>query len=480
MKSLRLILSALVASSTLATVVAAAPATLSEKPRRVFVIPIENQIEPALLYVIRRGAQEAVAAKADAVVFTMDTPGGTVDAAQEICRTIQELPMPSYTLVKRNAFSAGAIIALSTDAIYMQPGSVIGDAMPIMISMFGGVEQMPDDIKEKMTSGVAAMIRANAQQNGHDPDLAEAMVRRDKGYAIGTNTISLPGRLLTLTDVEAARPRPDTQKPLLSSGTVKDLPEMLDRVGLAGAEVRTLHVTAAERVARWIAAITPLLLIAGVLGIYVEIKTPGFGLPGILGGLCIALFFWGHHIAGLAGLEDALLFVAGVALILIEVYLLPGHVVPGLLGISMIVLSLLLALARQSVAPDAGWLPSARDLAVPSLVISLVVIVTGIAAALLGRYLPKSRLAHPLVLAHAHQRSKGYVSAPAEADLLGQTGTALAVLRPAGTARIGTRRVDVVTRGGFIEAGAAIRVVAVEGARIVVEAIAKAGGGDRK
>src|ERR1039457_5528583 len=159
-----------------------APPALAAAPTNapvVYTIPIHGMIEPALLYVIRRGVAEAGAVNANAIVFLMDTPGGTVDAATEIVRTIQNIKVPTYTLVENHAFSAGAIIALATKQIYMPPGSVIGDAMPILMTPGGTVEAMPDDIKEKSVSGVAALIRSAAQQSGHDPEVAEKMVRRE-------------------------------------------------------------------------------------------------------------------------------------------------------------------------------------------------------------------------------------------------------------------------------------------------------------
>ncbi len=440
----------------------------------VYMIPIKGEIESALMYVIRRGANEAREAKADAVVFEMDTPGGTLQAAEEICRILQSLPMPTYTLVEKDAFSAGAIIALATKKIFMEPGSVIGDAMPIMMGMFGGVEQMPDDIKEKMTSAVSALIRANAQQNGYDPQLAECMVRRDMEYKIGDDIISRSNRLLTLTNIEAERPVGAEKKPLLSSGTVKDLPALLEKNGLAGAEIRTLEVTAAERIARWIAAISPLLLMAGLLGIYIEFKSPGLIMPGVLGALCLVLFFWGQHIAGLSGMEEVVIFGIGIVLLIVEIYVLPGHIAPGVIGIICIFAALLMAMTPR--IPNAPNLPvpifpTWPDLQIPLIKIGITIIGAGLGAALLARSLPGSRLASPLVLAHAEGTKSGFVSATQEASLVGQTGEAVSMLRPAGTARFGGKHIDVVTRGDFIQPGAKIRVVEAQGSRVVVEAV---------
>ena len=156
------------------------PAHPSSTPQPlVYIIPIKKMIEPALLYVVRRGVDEAVRNDAEAIIFEMDTPGGAVNAAKEIISVITKTDIPTYTFVEKDAYSAGAIIALATPNIYMAPGSVIGAATPMMMSPVGGVQEMPDEVQEKMTSAVAAMVRSAAEQGGHDKQLAEAMVRAD-------------------------------------------------------------------------------------------------------------------------------------------------------------------------------------------------------------------------------------------------------------------------------------------------------------
>ncbi|NCC53778.1 MAG: hypothetical protein EOM20_21590, partial [Spartobacteria bacterium] len=161
----------------------------------VYIIPINNMIEPALLYVIRRGVSEAENRNAAAIIFVMDTPGGRVDVTGDILRIIQNISVPTYTYIEKDAYSAGAIIALGTKHIYMAPGSVIGAATPMMMTPGGGVQDLPDEVEEKMVSGVAAKVRAAAEQGGHDTQLAEAMVRRDMEYKIGDTVISEKGEL---------------------------------------------------------------------------------------------------------------------------------------------------------------------------------------------------------------------------------------------------------------------------------------------
>lgn len=442
----------------------------------VYVIPVHGMIEPALVYVIRRGVAEADAKGAAAVVLSMDTLGGRLDAATDIVQLMQRVKAPTYTFVEKNAISAGAIISLSTDKIFMAPGSVIGDAMPIMMSPTGGAQEMPAAIEEKTVSAVSALIRAAAQESGHDPQLAEAMVRREQEYKIGDEIISPAGQLLTLTNIEAEREvgPDDARRALLSSGTRATLEEMLASLGLADASVRTLEVTSAERLARYIAALSSLFLMAGLLGLYIEFKTPGFGLPGILGICSLALFFWGHHIAGLAGIEEIAIFVIGIALIAVEVFVLPGFGIAGILGIMLVVWSLLHAMIQS--LPDGVWFPSLPEFQWPVFHLALGIILAGVAGLLLGTFLPRTPIYGRLVLQQATRSAQGYTADSTGArNLVGETGIAATALRPGGAMTLGERRLDVVTRGEFVEANARLRIVDAHGNRIVVEEITPQG-----
>jgi membrane-bound serine protease (ClpP class) len=432
----------------------------------VYVIPIRGQIEGALLYVIRRGLAEAEQKNAAAIVFVMDTPGGTLGAASDIVRSIQAAKPPVYTFVEKDAFSAGAIIALSTKNIYMAPGSVIGDALPILMSPFGGIQEMPASVEEKAVSAVSALVRSAAQSAGHDPELAEKMVRRDNEYKVGDKVISPAGRLLTLTAEEAAQPGKDGQ-PLLSAGTAANIPAVLEQLALAGHPVVEMQITSAEKIARLIAAAAPILMMLGFLGIYIEIKTPGFGLPGILGAACLALFFWGHHIAGLAGMEDLVLFIVGLALILVEIFLIPGFGFAGVFGVALVLVSLVGAMVR--IVPGGSWLPAWDDLQIPIFKTCAALVGTGTCALLFGRFLPRSQLFGRITLSAANTAAGGYTAAPDSSAWIGKTGTTLTQLHPAGAVRIGGQRLDVVTSGEFIDIGVTVKIVEAHGNRMVVQ-----------
>ncbi len=433
----------------------------------VYIIPIKKTIEQALVYVIRRGVDEAVRNHADAIIFEMDTPGGLVSAAEDIISIITHTDSPIYTFVEKDAYSAGAIIALATPHIYMASGSVIGAATPLMLSPMGGVQDMPDEVQEKMTSAVAAMVRAAAEQGGHDPELAEAMVRADMEYSIDGEVISENGRLLTLTNEEASQQVGTDQRPLLSEGTVENVDELLVTIGLKNAEKHTLRITSAEKIARFVKTpgIAILLMICGFGGLWLEFKVPGFGVFGITGISCLLLLYFGHHIAGLAGWEDIIILLTGISLIALEVFVIPGFGVAGISGILLILISLVSMMVEHV---PGKWRPlefSADAFATPMLDIVLALIGTFALAMVAGKFLPKTRLFNTLTL--------GAVSpVPVQEEtLVGMKGIAHSDLRPSGTAYFDGRKLDVVTYGDYIPNQSPVRITEVHGNRIVVEQI---------
>lgn len=437
----------------------------------VYQMPIKEMIEPSLIYILGRGIKESEELGADAVVFVMDTPGGRVDTTEEIIRLIEKIKVPTYTFVEHNAISAGAIIALSTDYIYMAPGSKIGDAMPIIASPQGGMQSLGDAEREKIESYVDSLIRGIAQRKGRPEDLASAMVRRSVEYKIGDTIISKEGEILTMTHLEAER-RFDfdgVEKPLLSEGTVDNVAAMLDRAGLAGAEIREFEVSDLERIARFISMLAPILMTIGMLALWIEFQTPGIGWGAMVGVICLGLFFFGHHIAGLAGQEEMLLFLLGLILLLVEIFALPGFGLIGITGIFLMMWSLLVSMAPSF--SDGPLIPSLPDLKTPIRNMVTSMILSGIGMLLISRYVPKSRAASWLVLKESTSRQSGYQSSDQRADLLGQVGQTVTPLRPGGAAMFGEHRQDVMAQGEFIENGRPVKVVEVQGNRIVVEEV---------
>jgi len=411
-------------------------------------VPVEGVIELGLAPFVERSLREAAASGARAVILDIDTPGGRVDAAERIADAVSDSEVPVFAYVNRRALSAGALIALATEGIYMRPGSILGAATPVD----GSGQKAP----EKIVSAMRSSMRALAEARGLDPAIAEAMVDED----LEIDGVVDAGRLLTLTTEEAAQ--------LGYASEVADWgPLLLAILGTEDVEVVDMEVNWAERIVRFLShpLVAPFLLSLGFLGLLVEIKSPGLGIAGAAGLLSLALFFGSHFIIGLAGLEGILLFAAGLVLVLVEVFVLPGVGVFGIFGGLAMLLGVYLSLL--------GSLPTAVDFSRASSVLSAALAMVLVSSWLLLRRLPSNRRLHRLgiFLGEATDRETGFVSAVARVELLGKEGVAMTDLRPSGTGLFGEERVDVVSESEWIEAGSPIRIIASEGYRQVVRRI---------
>ncbi|MCX6348905.1 MAG: ATP-dependent Clp protease proteolytic subunit [Candidatus Aureabacteria bacterium] len=447
----------------LAALAAPCPGAARERDRPVYVIPVEGEIEEGLVWVIRRGITEAERNRARAIVLHIDTNGGSVAATQEILKLLARTKIPTYSFIDLNALSAGAYIATATNHIYMAPGSTIGAATPIAAIPGIGPVHLDQAVEEKMTSALRAMIASAAEKNGHPAKIVEAMVDRD----VEIPGVVEKGKLLTLTNQQA-----ESDQVGLSEGTAESLSALLETTGLSDAPLVTVETTPAEKAARVLtnSVVTIILLIGGLAGIYLEIKTPGFGLPGIAGILLLSLFFFGHYIAGLAGYEEIALFLAGAVLLFIELFVTPGFGLLGVSGIVLIVVSFVLAMGEGPFfSPETIFSPNYLR-ALTNLGISLLGLILLILLTYRSLFVRSSPFYGKFVLTAEEKGETGFVSAPRELSRLkGIMGSALSSLRPAGRARFGDEVADVVTQGEFIEAGTGVEVVAVEGSRIVVK-----------
>jgi membrane-bound serine protease (ClpP class) len=434
----------------------------------VVIIPVKEDITQNTVYLIRRGLRQAEQQKAKALVIDMDTHGGSVDATEKILALLKRAPMKTFTYVNTKAYSAGAFIAAGTNRIYMAPGSVIGAATPVMMMPGSGVQELPKSYEEKINSAMRALIRTTAQDKGHNPDVFEAMVDADKGLVVNGTTISPKGKVLTLTNEEAQKTYGKPPKPLLSAGTVKELSELLAREKLDAVETEEIRLTGFEQVARFLTAISPILILLGLLGIYVEMNTPGFGFPGIGAILCFVLVFFGSYLAGLAGWEHLLLLLLGVALLAIEIFLIPGFGVTGIAGIVCVCGALLLMMTER-LPGGSWWWPSWEQVQMPLIKLCFSVVGAVIGAYIIGKFLPKTPLWKRMELSPAAVTAPEPLAGVApQTKLLGEIGVAETQLRPAGKARFAGQLVDVVTQGDLIEKGQRVKVIEAAGARIVV------------
>jgi len=456
------------------------PPSTNVTGKTVYVLPIRADIMPPLTYVVRRGVKEAIAAKADLLVLDMKTDGGRLDTTEDIIAILGEFKGDTVCYVNDRAFSAGAFIAVATRKIYMSSGSVIGAATPIMMSPEGGVQAMPAGAEAKMTSAVRALVRRVAQKNGHNPEVVEAMIDRNKELKIGDQIVNPKGEVLTLTDTEASKEYGMPPKPLLSSGTVASLDKLLAQLGYANARRVDIKPTGAERLGTWINAITPLLLTIGLICMYIEFKTPGFGAPGIISICAFALYFAGGYIAGFSGLEWMLVFFVGVALFALEFFVFPGTMALGIAGAVLMVLGIIMALIDlYPGVPTTPGFPTLPRLAGPSgdsieNAMRVLLIAAGgsiFAGWLVSKWLPKTSVYSALVSQSASGSATTAALERQESRLVGLTGVAISSLRPGGKAQFGDDILDVRSEGDLLVKGTRVRILSVDGGTAVVEKI---------
>ncbi len=419
----------------------------------VFIIPIKGMIDGPLAAYIDRALKDATDAGAGLVVFHVDTFGGLVDAADEIRKTILNAELPTVALIDKNAASAGALISDAADRIAMVPGASIGAAT--VVEGTSG-EAAPD----KYQSYMRGLMRATAEANGRDPAIAEAMVDE----SIFLEGISEEGDVLTLSTSEAV-------KLDVADAEVASLKDLLAIYEVEETETVQHQLMRAEGLLRFFSSpiVQSILMLMMMGGLYFELQSPGVGFPGMIAAVGAAAFFGPHYLLGLVESWEIILFVLGVALLLVEIFVIPGFGVAGVSGLAAV----LLALGFSLIGNIGFSFPSGEAIssAVLTLAASLVMMI--IAMFSFGRLLPKSNRFGQLVLAPELTAETGYTSAETHAEWLGRKGLALTDLRPSGTVEIDENRIDVVTSGEYIGKGTAIEVVEVQGARVKVREVRK-------
>ncbi len=402
----------------------------------VYVVPIEDNIEQGLHAFLERSIEQAYENGVDHIIFEIDTPGGTVAAADDIAQLLINLEIPNTAFVLSEAYSAGSYIALSADQIYMTPTSRMGAS--------GVINSDGTAADKKAQSAWISSMTAAAEANGRDPIYAEAMANAE---------IDLPeyrapkGEFLTLRATEALEVG-------YAEGLAEDRTELLSKLRLSEAKVEEIELTFAERIARFITdpVVVPILLSVASLGFIVELYSPGFGIPGIMGLLSLILFFYGHLIAGLAGMESIILLIIGIVCIVLE-FFVPGGIL-GIVGALSVIVSLILA---------------GGDISNMMMSVAIAIIVSIVASVILFRRIGLDKgVFRNIILKDATTTEMGYVSTVNRLELIGLTGRTLTPLRPAGSALFEQERLDVVSEGGYINQGKNVKIIKVEGSRIVV------------
>lgn len=418
----------------------------------VYVVDISGDIDLGLPPYVSRIINEAENENADAIILRINTFGGRVDAATQIKDAVMNAAVPTVAFIDKRAISAGALISIACEKIYMVPGGTIGAVTP--------VTQEGQKVPEKFVSYMRSEMRATAESRGRDPRIAEAMVDED----IEIPGVIEEGKLITFTTDEALEFG-------YCDGEVNNLREVLRIIGLENAEIREPGTNWAEQVVRFIShpIISSLLIMVGMLGLFMEVRSPGWGMPGTMAIIALGLFFGTQYILALADVIDIVLFIVGVGLILVEAFVIPGFGVAGVLGIIFMFAGLFMALAGS-------WpFVTTDDIYRAIYTLAGSVALTILGAIAITTFLPKTKTFGTFVLSEEQKRDLGYSSHAEHDELLGKEGIALTVLRPSGTALIDDERVDVVSEGGYIEANKPVRVVRIEGIRIIVKEVKREG-----
>ena len=407
---------------------------------------IDGEIDLGLVPYVKRVIEEAEKNNADAVVFKINTFGGRVDAATQIKDAILNSKVLTIAFIDKRAISAGALISLSCVKIVMVPGASIGASTV--------VDQVGEKQSEKYQSYMRSEMRATAEKNGRPAKIAEAMV---------DETIVIEGlvdstKLVTLTSKEAVSYG-------MADTVLYSLDEALETLGFENPEIIDVEGNWAENVLRFLnnPIISSLLIMIGLVGMFTEIKTPGWGLPGTAAVIALTLFFGANYILELASIIEILLFAIGVVLLLLEIFVIPGFGIPGIVGIVLVIGSLFLGLISDF--PIVTW-----DLVENAIIqLATVFVITGVMIFALSKILPHSAFFNRLILVDEIKEQSGYSSKETLKHLIGIEGKALTDLRPAGTAILNNERIDVVTEGDYVSHDSEIKVIKVEGSKVVVE-----------
>ena len=451
--------------------------------RRAFVIPVSGTVDHGMAAFIGRAVSEAAKHDNVLIILDIDTYGGQVDAAFNIVDSITSCRAPTVAFVSSKAISAGALIALSADRMAMRPNTTIGDVAPLVNTNEG-----PKMLGEKHQSPLRAKFRTLAEKNGYPAILTEAMVTEEiavfevalpdtvmyldsakiagldpavRNQIQSTKLIVKAGELLTMTETEALRYG-------FSKMTVSGVDEMLRAMGCADVEVVYVGKSWSEGLVSVIAMLAPILMMIGFSALYIEMRSPGFGVPGVIGIICLALVFFGQYMVGLANYTEMLLLITGAVLLAIEIFVLPGFGVAGISGIILIILGMLLSFQSFVIpSPELPWQAEALKKNVIRVCLSIlgsIVLIFVFFKYILERI---GRVVKGPYLSATLPDAQTIVDM-AFVPKIGDMGIASTPLRPSGKIHIGRELCDVVTEGQFIDSGKQVVVSQIQGNRIVV------------
>ena len=447
---------------------------------KIVVIPVgmESLIRQTKFDFMKRVISKANSDGASAIIFDLNTPGGIAWYTEEIMLSdLQNLSIPTYSYVNPKAMSAGALIAIATDHIYMHEPSTIGAAAPVM----GNGQDIPEAMLKKVMSDILATADDVARLKGHDPLIAKAFVDSEIEVLFEIPEITADGDLNTKNafspddenDLLVLNAWQATQiidgKPLFAESLAESIDDLIVKAGLNG-EIVTAKPLGFEYVSDLIVKLAPWLLLFGIAGAYMELKAPGFGLPGFVSLISFALFFFGHNVAGyLAGYEIVGVFILGLVLLILEFFVFPGLIVLGLLGAILVIGSLIYTMVDPLDLDWNGEINISNFISVlsdPLMNVCIGVFGSFIIVLFFMRFMNSIPIMKGMVLSEGDVVNSQ--SDPVN-SLLGREGKTLTDLKPSGSAMIDGERVDVVSDGEFIPKESNVVVSKHEGLRVLVE-----------
>lgn len=421
--------------------------------KKVLTFKIDDNIDPRMNRRVKLALEQAKKQDVDLIVIEMDTYGGAVNDADDIRTMILEYEKPIHVWINKDAASAGALISIACDSIYMAPGGNIGAATVVM---GGSGEAAPDKYQSYMRS----MMRSTAEAKGRNPKIAEAMV--DENLEI--EGISNKGSVITFSVSEA-------KENGFCEGEMASLNEVIKIQGIDDFELTTFETSNVEAIISFFLnpAVSGFLILIIFAGIYFELQTPGVGFPLAAAIIAIILYFIPYYLNGLAENWEIALFIVGCILLLVEIFVIQGFGVAGILGIVFILTGLTLGMIPNQ-AFDFTFVPSG-DLFVALLTVILAAIIAMVLIFALAPKVNQWKAFSSIALATTLDKSAGYTSSIYQDSLLNKEGTTHTRLMPSGKVLIEDEIYDAHSRGEFIDQGEKIKVVSTEGTSLKVKRI---------
>lgn len=431
---------------------------VSAQTTQVYYYKIDDNIFKPALRLTEKAVKEAEAGDFDYIFLELNTFGGELDAADKIRTLLLNTKVPSMVFINNNAASAGALISIACDSIYMMPGGSIGAASV--------VDQNGEIMPDKYQSYMRSLMRTTAEHNGRNPNIAQAMVDPD----VEVKGISEKGKVLTLTSEEAARNG-------FCEGVVSSREEALAHAGMATATITEQELSTIDKIINFLVnpVVSGILIMCIVGGLYFELQAPGLGLPSVIAIAAALLFFAPHYLEGLAAHWEILLFLAGIVLLMLEFFVIPGFGIAGISGIVLILASLVLTLV-YNVGFKFNFNPE-FDASLYVSKMTILVLVSSLAGFFLSLWLGKKLILAEtrfgsLALRTELESDKGFTSQDMRNErYVGKEGVAQTILRPAGKVNIDGEVLDATIEHGFANPGDKITVTKFENAQLFVRKV---------